>query len=128
MRDEPVTTVERVALDLEAASTSGDPEDLVSLFAEDATVESYLVNRVFNREDGVCHGRAEIRVLARALAQRGVPWGGHEPPIIGGNTVVIEFRTRGSDTDKFSVDVIEVSNGKIQSLRAYAGWRALAGE
>jgi hypothetical protein len=126
MPDEPVTSVERVALHLEAASTSSDPEDLVSLFAEDGTLESYLVNRIFNRKDGVCHGRAEIRVLARALEERGVPWGGHEPPIIGGNTVVIEFRTPGSDTDKFSVDVIEVRNGKIQSLRAYAGWRALA--
>jgi hypothetical protein len=119
------TTVEQVARDLEAASASSDPEDLVSLFAEDATLESFLVNRIFNRDDGVCHGRAEIRELVRALAQRGIPWGGHDAPIIRGNTVVIEFKTPGSDTDTFSVDVIEVRNGKIQSLRAYAGWRAL---
>jgi hypothetical protein len=57
--------------------------------------------------------------------KRGTPWGGHEPPIIRGNTVVVEHRGASSDTEKFSVDIIEVRDGKIQSLRAYAGWRAV---
>jgi len=125
MKDEPVTTPEQVISDLEAARSRNALEGLVALFAQDATIESYLVSRIFNRTEGVCRGRAEIRELARALLKRGVPWGGHEPPIIRGDTVAVEFRDGSSDAEKFSVDIIEVRDGKIQSLRAYAGWRAL---
>jgi ketosteroid isomerase-like protein len=127
MKDEQVTSAERVIDDLEAAVSRGDLEGVVALFAEEATIESYLVSRIFNRTEGVCRGRAEIRELLRALLARGVPWGGHEPPIVRGNTVAIEYRTATSETDHFSVDIIEVRDGKIQSLRAYAGWRALTG-
>ncbi|HKA87069.1 MAG TPA: nuclear transport factor 2 family protein [Haliangiales bacterium] len=125
MKDEPITTVERVIDDVEAALSRNDLEGIVGLFAQDATIESYLVSRVFNRKEGVCRGRDEIRELARALMKRGVPWGGHEPPIIRGNTVAVEFMTASSEAEKFSVDIIEVRDGKIQSLRAYAGWRAV---
>ena len=125
MTHEQLTTVEQVISDLETASSRNDVEALVALFAEDATIESYLVSRVFKRKEGVCRGRTEIRELALALSRRGRPWGGHEPPIIRGNTVVIEHRSASSDAEKFSVDIIEVKDGRIQSLRAYAGWRAI---
>lgn len=122
-----MSDAEQVIRDLEAALARKDLDGAVAVFAEDATVESYLVSRVFNRVEGVCRGRAEIRELLRALVTRGIPWGGHEPPIVRGNTVAIEYRTATSDTDHFSVDIIEIRDGKIQSLRAYVGWRALAG-
>jgi 3-hydroxypropanoate dehydrogenase len=125
MKDELVTMAEQVIRDLKAVASRNDLDGLVALFAEDATIESYLVARIFNRKEGVCRGRAEIRELGRALLKRGVPWGGHEPPIVRGNTVAIEYRTASSDTEKFSVDIIEVRDDKIQSLRAYAGWRAV---
>ena len=125
MKAEKVTTVEQLISDLEAASSRNDVEAIVALFAPDATIGSYLVSRVFNRAEGVCRGRAEIRELALALSKRGRPWGGHEPPIIRGNTVAIEYRSASSDAETFSVDIIEVRDGKIQSLRAYAGWRAM---
>ncbi len=127
MKDEPITTPERVISDMEAAFARNDVEGLVALFAQDATLESFLVSRVFNRNDGVARGRGEIREMVRTLMERRVPWGGHEPPIIRGNTVAVEFRTATSNSEKFSVDIIELRDGKIQSLRAYAGWRALAG-
>lgn len=125
MRDEPFTTGEQVISDLKAAFARNDLEGLVALFAQDATIESYLVPRIFHRKEGVCRGRAEIRELVGALMKRGVPWGGHEPPIVRGDAVAIEYRSASSDAEKFSVDIIEVRNGKIQSLRAYAGWRVV---
>ena len=125
MKHEQIATVEQLLSDLEAAFSRNDVEAIVALFAPDATIESYLVSRVFNRKEGVCHGRAEIRELGRALMARGTPWGGHEPPIIRGNTVAIEYHSASSDAEKFSVDIIEMRDGKIQSLRAYAGWRAV---
>ena len=125
MEDAQGTTPEKVIEDMEAAFSRNDLDGLVALFAEDATIESYLVTRVFHRKDGVCRGRAEIRELVEALIKRGRPWGGHGPPIVRGNTVAIEFTSVSSDAEKFSVDIIEVKDGKIQSLRAYAGWRAI---
>ena len=61
----------------------------------------------------------------RALLARGTPWGGHAPPIVRGNTIAVEYTAASSSTEKFSVDVIDVKDGKIHSLRAYAGWRAV---
>lgn len=125
MTNEQVSTVERIIRDLEAASSRNDVEGPAALFAEDATIESYLVSRVFRRAEGVCRGRGEIRELALALSQHEKPWGRHGPPIIHGNTIVMEYSSASSDAEKFSVDLLEVKDGKIQSLRAYAGWRAM---
>jgi ketosteroid isomerase-like protein len=124
MKDEQLAAAERIIDDMEAAFSRNDVEGLVALFTEDATLESYIVARVFDRKDGVARGRAEIRQIVRTLMERGRPWGGHEPPIVRGNMVAVEFRTKSSDAEKYSVDIIELRDGKIQSLRAYVGWRA----
>lgn len=126
MTDEPIATAEQVISDMETGFSRNDVEGLVALFAPDATIESYLVSSVFHRSEAVCRGTAEIREFLRALLQRGVPWGGHEPPLVRGNTIAVEFRSPSSDAERFSVDIIELKDGKIHSLRAYAGWRAMA--
>src|SRR5712671_7221828 len=59
MMHEQITTVEQVISDLETASSRNDVEALVALFAEDATIESYLVSRVFNRK-GDADTRTEV--------------------------------------------------------------------
>lgn len=79
---------------------------------------------IFNRKDGVCRGRAEIRELARTLMKRGAPWAGHGPLILRGDTVAVEWHA-SSLAEKFSVDIFEIRDGKVQSLRAYAGWRPI---
>jgi hypothetical protein len=125
MSDEQLRTIDQIVSDLEGAFARSDVEAIVALFAPDATVESYLVTRVFNRKDGICRGRDEIRELVRALVKRGRPWGAHGPPLIRGDTAAIEYSSASSDSEKFSVDFIDVKAGKVQSLRAYAGWRAV---
>jgi ketosteroid isomerase-like protein len=120
-------TVERTLSAFDAAWARGDLEGILQLFAEDASLESPLVPRLLNRSDGVLRGRDEIREMIRALLQRGKPWGKHEKPIIQGNRAAIEFRSAPSEGEQFySVDIIEVKDDKIQSLRAYSGWRPLA--
>jgi ketosteroid isomerase-like protein len=131
MNDERVAGPEQILNEMTAAFARKDLEAVVALFAEDASVESYLVVRVFKRKEGVCRGRSEIRELIGALLEHGTPWGGHAPPLVRGNTIAVEYTRASSDTETFSVDIIEVKDGKIQSLRAYAGWRgvlALRGE
>ena len=123
MNDAAATIID----DMEAAFSRHDVEGVLALFAEDATIESYMVTRVFDRKDGVCRGKAEIRKLVGALVERGTPWKGHDPPIVRGNTIAVEYKAKSSESEKFSVDIIELKDGKIHSLRAYAGWRAVMG-
>ena len=125
MEERNVALVERLISDMERAFAHKDVEALLSLFTEDATLESFLVARIFNRPEGVCRGRAEIRDLLGKLVERGVPWGSHSLPLVRGNMAAVEFKMPGSDRDTFSVDILELEGGKIRSLRAYAGWRAM---
>lgn len=121
---EEQTAADSVIDALDSAWSKHDVEAVVGLFTPDATLESPLVVRFLNRREGICRGRDEIRTLVAELVRRGTPWGKHASPIVRGNTVVVEFR--GADDDQpYSVDVIELKDGKIRSLRAYAGWRAL---
>lgn len=126
MEEKTVAVVERLIEDMEAAFARKDLDGLLVLFTEDATLESFLVARIFNRPEGVCRGRAEIRELLRKLVDRGVPWGSHSRPLVSGNRAAVEFKTPGSDEDTYSVDILELEGEKIRSLRAYAGWRAVA--
>jgi ketosteroid isomerase-like protein len=121
-----VSTTEAFVREFDSAWSSNDVEAAVALFAPDATLETPLAQRVLHRKDGVLHGREEIRAMVSALMSGGRGWGGHEPPIVRGNTLAIEFRRAGSDGEHYSVDIIELKDGKIQSLRAYVGWRAAA--
>jgi len=125
MKDESVASVERIITNMEAAFADRDLEALLELFSEDATLESFLVACLLKRPEGVCHGKREIREVLKHLVKDGVPWGGHAPPLVRGNVAAVEFKTKSSDRDTFSVDILEIENGKIKSLRAYAGWRAM---
>ena len=80
---------------LEAAQANKDLEGMLSLFASDVLIESPLVSRVMNRKEGICRGREELRVLARALLEKGVPWGVHAPPLIR-NTAAVEYMRASS--------------------------------
>lgn len=125
--DDDVTSAERTLRAFDAAWALADEAAILALFAEDASLESPLVPRLLNRSEGVLRGREEIRGMIRALLERAIPWGKHEAPIIQGNRAAVEFRSARSDGEQFySVDLIEFWHGKIQSLRAYSGWRALA--
>ncbi len=109
---------------LDAAWSNRDLDGAVALFTSDATLESPLVLRFLNRPEGICRGREDIRRMIAELMRRGLPWGQHSKPLVRGNTVVVEFKS-ATDGQPYSVDVIELRDGKIQSLRAYTGWRAL---
>jgi ketosteroid isomerase-like protein len=127
VEDEQDASVEQFVRAFDDAWSRNDVEAAVALFAPDATVESPLVMRLLHREEGICRGRDEIRGLVRALMQQGTPWGRHEPPIASGSMLALEFRSPPSAGEAlYSVDIIELRNGKIQALRAYVGWRAVA--
>jgi hypothetical protein len=76
---------------------------------------------------GTVRGHGEIRALVQAVLERVKDWGQHEAPVIRGDTIVVEYKRvvpTGEQLDY--VDVFDVEDGKIKSLRAYWGWRAFA--
>lgn len=125
MNEDSVAAATKIVDDMDAAFARKDLEALAALFADDATLESFMVSRILGKPEGVCHGKAEIRQVLRKLVEHGVPWGSHEPPLVRGNRVAVEFKTKASERDTFSVDMLEIADGRIRSLRAYAGWRAM---
>jgi len=63
--------------------------------------------------------------MVRALMQGGRAWGGHEPPLIRDDTIVIEFKRPGSEGEHYSVDIIELRDGRSRaSARTRAGVRS----
>jgi ketosteroid isomerase-like protein len=125
MKDEQSTLVEQFLRDFDRAWSHNDVEAAVSLFARDATLETPLAQRLLHRKEGVLRGQDEIREMVRVLMAGGRGWGGHEAPLVRGTTIALEFRGPASEADHYSVDIIELKDGKIRSLRAYVGWRAL---
>jgi len=118
-------SVERTLREFDAAWARRDLRAIVDMFAEDASLESPLVLHLLHRTEGVLHGRDEIQEMISALLEQGTPWGRHEAPLIQGNKAAVEFRSASTDEGQFySVDIVEVVQGRIQSLRAYSGWRA----
>jgi hypothetical protein len=124
MKDDPLATAEAIVRTADAAWSKQDLEGMVGLFSPDATLESPLVQKLMQRPDGVCRGQGEIREVVRTLMQRGTPWASHAPPVVRGDTVFVEYKDAGNHP--YSVDVLQLQNGKIQSLRAYLGWRPLS--
>jgi hypothetical protein len=104
---------------------SKDVDGIVALFAVDATIESPLVARLIGKP--LARGHDEIRALIKAVINRGVVWGRHEPLAVRGDTVFVEYRRETPDGEQHdSVDVINVQGGLIKSLRAYLGAGSVA--
>jgi ketosteroid isomerase-like protein len=120
-------TAEEVSDAFDEAWAKGDVDALVELYAPDATVESPLVSRLMRTIEGVCRGREEIRAFVQEAVARGARWGRHEPPVVCGGTMFVEYRrVSDGDVQLDSVDVFEIEGGFVTNQRSYLGWRSVA--
>jgi ketosteroid isomerase-like protein len=118
---------EEISAAFDEAWARRDVDALLSLYARDATIESPSIPHLLRKQDGVCRGHDEIRALVEAVLARDVKWGRHEAPVVRGGTIFVEYRRVVPGGEQLDyVDVLEVSGGLIQRLRAYWGWRAVA--
>src|SRR5437763_6795386 len=62
--------IERIYHDWDAALSKNDPEALLALYAQDATLESPLIPHLLGKESGICHGHGELREFFEMLARR----------------------------------------------------------
>lgn len=105
-------------------------EGLLSLYAEDAVLESPLVTAILGTTDGICTGRAEIgRFIAEGTARRPnelVRW--HRSSTFGwtGQTLSWEYPHAYPGGEQIDIaEFMDISNGLIAHHRIYWGWRGV---
>jgi hypothetical protein len=102
-----------------------DLEAAVSLYAEDATLESPLVRYLCGSEDGVIRGKAQLRSFVERVFRTTPPQRQRYRRgfFTDGTKLMWEYprvTDQGEQIDL--VEVMELKNGLIQHHRVYWGW------
>lgn len=108
---------------------SGDTEGLLALYAEDAVVETPLVQAIFDgRESGILRGHREIRPFFEEGARRRpnllVRWHRTGRWLTDGERLLVwEYPRQTPDGDQVDlIEVMEIVDGLIAHHRIYWGW------
>jgi ketosteroid isomerase-like protein len=120
--------VERIYRFWDDALGRKDLEASLSLYAEDASIESPLVAHLMNTKQGIVQGKARLRdFIARVFATN--------PPqrkrfkqgfFTDGRVLTWEYPRSSPDGDQMDVvEVMEIEDGLINRHRVYWGWYAL---
>ena len=110
------------------ALADNDVEGLLSLYADDAVLESPLVRHLLGTESGICSGQKELRVLIEKVAAR--------KPLLrkyfkknyftDGKTMMFEYPRQTPDGEQMDfIEIMELKDGLIQNHRVYWGWRGV---
>ncbi len=126
--DTAVTAAERVYRAWDEALGKKDIEAALTLYAEDATLESPLVRHLLGSERGIVQGKANLRAFVEKVFRT-------QPPqrkrhrhsfFTDGTRLMWEYPRMGADGEQFDlVEVMELSDGLIQHHRVYWGWFGL---
>ena len=108
---------------------SRDTEGLLALYAEDAVLETPLVQAIFDgRKSGVLRGHREIRPFFEEGARRRpnalVRWHRTDTWLTDGERLLVwEYPREAPDGDQVDlVEVMEIAHGLIAHHRIYWGW------
>ncbi len=123
-----MTDAERIYRDWDLFAKTRDVDKLLSLYAEDATLESPLVPAILDRwPGGVLKGHAELRRFLEEGTERRpnalVRWYRTGAFYGDANTLIWEYPRAAPDGDQ--VDILEfmtLKDGKIAAHRIYWGW------
>lgn len=107
-----------------------DTEGLLTLYAEDAVLESPLVPAILDdKPDGVLRGRGELRRFFGEGARRRpndlVRWYRTGDWLTDGRRLLVwEYPRQAPDGDQVDlVEVMEIAGGLIRHHRIYWGWK-----
>jgi steroid Delta-isomerase len=108
---------------------SRDTDGLLALYAEDAMLETPLVQAIFDgRDSGVLRGHRQIRPLfeegARRRPNQLVRWHRTDQWLTDGKRLLVwEYPRETPDGDQVDlVEAMEIADGLIQRHRIYWGW------
>jgi steroid Delta-isomerase len=119
----------RIHAEWHRAASTRDGAALLALYAEDAILESPLVQAILDdKTDGVLRGKAEIaRFLEHGARSRPiglVRWHRSTTWFSTGQTLVWEYPRETPDGDQVEiVEVMDIADGLIRHHRIYWGWK-----
>jgi hypothetical protein len=121
---------ERIHREWHVRAIARDTEGLLSLYAEDAMLESPLVPAILDGKlDGILRGHAELRHFFAEGAQRRpndlVRWYRTGEWLTDGRRMLVwEYPRQAPDGDQVDlVEVMEIAGGLIRHHRIYWGWK-----
>jgi ketosteroid isomerase-like protein len=118
-------TVRRIYEAWDEALGRKDVDAAISLYAEDATLESPLVRHLVGGERGVIEGRdALAEFLAQVFARTPAVRRRHRRGFLtDGSTLMWEYPRDAPDGEQMDfVEVMEIEDGLIRHHRVYWGW------
>jgi len=120
--------IERIYRHWDEALGKKDLEASLSLYADDATIESPLVRHLMNGSDGIVQGKENLRSFIAKVFQTNPPQRKRfkQGFFTDGRVLTWEYpRSAPAGEQMDLVEVMEIENGLIKRHRVYWGWYAL---
>ena len=120
--------IERIYRLWDEALGKKDLEASLSLYADDATIESPLVRHLMKGSDGIVQGKDNLRSFIAKVFQTNPPQRKRfkQGFFTDGRVLTWEYPRRAPAGEQMDlVEVMEIENGLIQRHRVYWGWYAL---
>jgi SnoaL-like domain len=120
--------IERIYRAWDEALGKRDLEASLSLYAEDASIESPLVAHLLKQREGIVRGKANLRAFITKVFETNPPQRKRfkQGFFTDGRVLTWEYPRMAPDGDQMDlVEIMEIENGLIQRHRVYWGWYAL---
>jgi hypothetical protein len=120
--------VERICRLWDDALGKKDLEASLSLYADDASIESPLVQHLLNTAEGIVRGKENLRRFITKVFQTNPPQRKRfkQGFFSDGRVVTWEYPRLAPEGDQMDlVEVMEIEGGLIRRHRVYWGWYAL---
>jgi hypothetical protein len=120
--------VERIYALWDDALGKKDLEAALSLYADDASIESPLVRHLLNTDEGFVQGRENLRRFIAKVFQTNPPQRKRfkQGFFTDGRVLTWEYPRAAPQGDQMDlVEIMEIEGGLIQRHRVYWGWYAL---
>jgi predicted SnoaL-like aldol condensation-catalyzing enzyme len=120
--------IERVYRRWDEALGNKDLEASLSLYADDATIESPLVRHLLGTSEGIVRGKDALRGFIAKVFQTNPPQRKRfkQGIFTDGRVLTWEYPRATPDGDQMDlVEVMEIEDGLIRRHRVYWGWYAL---
>ena len=120
--------IERIYRLWDEALGKKDLEASLSLYADDATIESPLVRHLMNGSDGIVQGKDNLRSFIAKVFQTNPPQRKRfkQGFFTDRRVLTWEYPRSAPEGEQMDlVEVMEIENGLIKRHRVYWGWYAL---
>jgi predicted SnoaL-like aldol condensation-catalyzing enzyme len=124
----PRQDIERIYRAWDEALGKRDLEASLSLYADDASIESPLVQHLLKQRDGIVQGKENLRKFITKVFETNPPQRKRfkQGFFTDGRVLTWEYPRASPEGEQMDlVEVMEIENGLIRRHRVYWGWYAL---